>query len=71
MWHMQLTEGITLFLGFSWAIAWLTSVRTEVIEFGGVDWGVNGVVFSLTQLNIVELVVSSLTDWYTSESGVN
>ena len=48
-----------------------TSVRTHVIEFGGVDWGVNGVVFSLTNLNIVELVVSSLTDWYTSESGVN
>ena len=36
----------------------MTSVRTHVSEFGGVD----GVVFSLTQLNIVELVVSSLTD---------
>jgi len=34
---MQLTEGITLFLGFSGAIAWLTSVRTHVTEFGGVD----------------------------------
>ena len=32
---------------------------------------VDGVVFSLTELNIVELVVSSLTDQYTSESGVN
>ena len=40
-------------------------------EFGGVNWGVYGVVFSLTNLNIVELVVSILTDWYTSESGVN
>ena len=28
---------------------------------------VNGVVFSLTNLNIVELVVFSLTDQYTSE----
>ena len=40
-------------------------------EFGGVVEVVGGVVFSLTQLDIVELVVSSLTDWYTSESGVN
>ena len=45
---MQLTEGITLFLGFSEAISWLTSVRTHVTEFGGVDETVNGVVFSLT-----------------------
>ena len=40
----------------------LTSVRTHVTEFGGVDETVDGVVFSLTQLHIVELVVSSLTD---------
>ena len=40
-------------------------------EFGGVVEVVYGVVFSLTQLDTVELVVSSLTDWYTSESGVN
>ena len=40
-------------------------------EFGGVVEVVGGVVFSLTQLDIVELVVSSLTDLYTSESGVN
>ena len=67
----ELTEGITLFLGFKWSYCMETSVRTQVTEFGGVDWGVNGVVFSLTQLNIVELVLSSLTDWYTSVSGVN
>ena len=42
-----------------------------MIEFGGVVEVVGGVVFSLTQLDSVELVVSSLTDWYTSESGVN
>ena len=48
-----------------------TSVRTYVIEFGGVIEVVDGVVFSLTNLNIVELVVSSLIDGYTSESGVN
>ena len=48
MWHMQLIEGITIFLGFSGAIAWLTSVRTHVTEFGGFDETVNGVVFSLT-----------------------
>ena len=39
-----------------------TLVRTHVIEFGGVIEVVGGVVFNLTQLNIVELVVSSLTD---------
>ena len=39
-----------------------TSVRTHVIEFGGVIEVVGGVVFSLTQLNIVELVVFSLNE---------
>ena len=39
-----------------------TSVRTHVIYFGGVIEVVDGVVFSLTELKIVELVVSSLTD---------
>ena len=39
-----------------------TSVRTHVIEFGGVIEVVVGIVFSLTQLDTVELVVSSLTD---------
>ena len=47
------------------------SVRTHVTNFGGVIEVVGGVVFSLTQLNIIDLVVSSLTDLYTSESGVN
>ena len=45
---MQPTEGIMLFLGFIGAISWLTSVRTHVTEFGGVDETVNGFVFSLT-----------------------
>ena len=40
----------------------LTSVRTHVTEFGGVTKVVGGVVFSLTHLDTVELVVSSLTD---------
>ena len=40
-------------------------------EFGGVIELVDGVVFNLTELNIVELVVSSLTERYTSESLVN
>ena len=39
-----------------------TSVRTHVTEFGGAVEVVGGVVFSLTQLDTVELVVSSLTD---------
>ena len=39
-----------------------TSVRTHVKKFGGVGEVVGGVVFSLTQLDSVELVVSSLTD---------
>ena len=43
-------------------VAWRTSVRTHVTEFGGVIEVVDGVVFSLTELNIVELVVSSITD---------
>ena len=37
-------------------------VITHVTEFGGVVELVYGVVFSLTQLDTVELVVSSLTD---------
>ena len=48
------------------------SVRTQVADTVGRSSC--GVVFSLTQLmelNSVELVVSSLTEWYTSESGVN
>ena len=48
-----------------------TSARTHVTKFGGVGEVVGGVVFRLTQLDSVELVVSSLTDLYTSESGVN
>ena len=40
----------------------MTSIRTHVTEFGRVVEVVGGVVFSLTQLNLVELVVSSLTD---------
>ena len=59
---MQLIEGITLFLGSKWSYCMETSVRTHVTEFGGVIEVVGGVVFSLTKLNIVELVVSSLTD---------
>ena len=39
-----------------------TSVRTHVTEFGGVGEVVGGVVFSLTQLDSVELVVSNLID---------
>ena len=39
-----------------------TLVRTHVIDFGGVIEVVGGVVFSLTQLDIVVLVVPSLTD---------
>ena len=49
------TEGITLFLRVKWSYCMDTSVRTHVTEFGGV-------IFSLTQLESVELVVSSLTD---------
>ena len=41
-------RGITLFLGVWRAHAWLTSVRTSVAEFGGVDETVGGVVFGLT-----------------------
>ena len=39
-----------------------TLVRTHVTEFGGVIEVVGGVVFSLTQLDTVELVVFSLND---------
>ena len=39
-----------------------TSVRTHVTEFGGVREVVGGIAFSLTQLDSVKLVVSSLTD---------
>ena len=59
---MQLEEGITLFLRVKWSYCMETLVRTHVTEFGGVVEVVGGVVFSLTQLDSVELVVSSLTD---------
>ena len=39
-----------------------TSIRTHVTDFGGVVEVVGGVLFSLTQLDTVEVVVSSLTD---------
>ena len=39
-----------------------TSVKTHVTKFGGVIEVVGGVVFSLNQLDLVEIVVSSLTD---------
>ena len=39
-----------------------TLVRTHVTKFGGVLEVVGGVVFTLTQLDSVELVVYSLTD---------
>ena len=58
----ELTEGITLFLRVKWSYFIDTSVRTHVTEFGGVVEVVGGVVFSLTQLDTVELVVSNLTD---------
>ena len=45
-------------------------VRTQVVELWHSWKSSNGVVFSLTQLDSVELVVSSLTDWYTSDSGL-
>ena len=54
----ELTEGITLFIRVKWSYCMETLVRTHVTDFGGVIEVVGGVVFSLTQLNIVELVVS-------------
>ena len=66
-----MTEGIALFLRVKWSYCMDTSVRTHVTKFGGVIEVVDGVVFILTELNIVELVVSSLIDRYTSESCVN
>ena len=51
-----------LFLRVKWSYCMETLVRTHVIEFGGVIEVVGGVVFSLTNLNIVELVVFILTD---------
>ena len=57
----ELIEGITLFLRVKWSYFMETSIRTHVIEFGGVEV-VGGVVFSLTQLDTIELVVSSLTN---------
>ena len=59
---MQLTEGITLFLRVMWSYCMDTSVRTHVTDFGGVIELFDGVVFSLTELNIVELFVSILTN---------
>ena len=62
MWHISGLRELRNSQGFTGANAWRTSVRTHVTEFGGVGEVVGGVVFSLTQLDSVELVVSSLTD---------
>ena len=58
----DLTEGIMLFLRVKWIYCMDTLVKTHVTEFGGFIEVVGGVVFSLTQLDSIELVVSSLTN---------
>ena len=50
----ELTKGIMLFLRVKWSYCMETLVRTLVTNFGGVVEVVGGVVFSLTQLDIVE-----------------
>ena len=62
MWHISGLRELRNSQGFTRANAWRNLVRTHVIKFGGVIEVVGGVVFSLTQLDSVELVVSSLTD---------
>ena len=57
----ELTEAITLFLRVNLNYCIENLFITHVTEFGGVVEVVGGVVFTLTELNIVELVVSSLT----------
>ena len=57
----QLAEVIMQFLELLVVPAWRNLVRTQVAEFGEVGEVVGGVVFSLTKLDSVELVVSSLT----------
>ena len=70
MWHNSWQNELRYSWGFTGANAW--GLRLELVwKFGGVIEVVGGVVFSLTQLDSVELVVSSLTNWYTSESSVN
>ena len=51
--------------------AWRTQLELKWKSYDIVGRVVHGVLFSLTQLELVELVVSSLTNCYTSESGEN
>ena len=71
MWHISALRELRNSQGFTGANAWRTQLELKWHSYDTVGRVVDGVVFSLTQLDSVELVVSSLTDLYTSESGVN
>ena len=66
----QWVGGITKFLGFTGGSCMRTQLELKWQSYDRVGRVVHGVVFSLNQLlelNSVELVVSSLTERYTSE----
>ena len=67
----QWVEGIMQFLGFIGGSCLRTELELKWQSYDRVVRVFHEVVFSLTQLDSVELFVSNLTEWYTSESGVN
>ena len=62
MWHISGMRELCNSQGFTGANAWRTQLELKWESYDTVGRSNYGVVFSLTQLDSVELVVSSLTD---------
>ena len=62
MWHISGLRELRNSQGFTRANAWRTRLELKWQSYDTVGRSSYGVVFSLTQLDLVELVVSSLTD---------
>ena len=62
MWHINGLRELRNSQGFTGANAWRTQLELKWQSYDTVGRSSYGVVFSLTQLDSVELVVSSVTD---------
>ena len=62
MWHISGLRELHNFQGYTRANAWRTQLELKWQSYDTVGRSSYGVVFSLTQLDSVELVVSSITE---------
>ena len=62
MWHISGLSELRNSQGFTGANVWRTQLELKWQSYDTVGRSIYGVVFSLTQLDSVDLVVSSLTD---------